>query len=86
MDGKGVIEGNFTFREASQLVVQLRYGILPAPLKVIETQTPSPIQGQESRLANEALLSPQKESILTWAKNDAVYLPYSDLLLTLGKK
>ncbi len=32
--GQGVIEGNFTFDSAQQLMLQLRYGALPVPLRV----------------------------------------------------
>jgi preprotein translocase subunit SecD len=47
-DGKGVITGSFTNEEANQLAVQLRYGALPVPLKVIETRTVGPTLGQDS--------------------------------------
>ena len=33
-DGKGYIEGNFTYDSAQQLMLQLRYGALPIPLRV----------------------------------------------------
>lgn len=46
--GSGVIEGNFTFEEANALAVQLRYGALPIPLRVIETRTIGPTLGQDS--------------------------------------
>jgi preprotein translocase subunit SecD len=46
--GSGVIEGNFTFEEANSLAVQLRYGALPIPLRVIETRTIGPTLGQDS--------------------------------------
>ncbi len=46
--GQGVIQGQFTSEEANQLAVQLRYGSLPIPLKVVETRTVGPTLGQES--------------------------------------
>ena len=47
-DGQGVIQGNFTLEEAQQLVVQLRYGSLPVPLRVETTRTIGPTLGQDS--------------------------------------
>jgi preprotein translocase subunit SecD len=47
-DGKGLISGNFTSDSANQLAVQLRYGSLPIPLKVVQTQTVGPSLGQDS--------------------------------------
>jgi preprotein translocase subunit SecD len=46
--GKGVIEGNFTSDEANNLALQLRYGSLPIPLKVITSETVGPTLGQDS--------------------------------------
>ena len=46
--GQGVITGKFTSEEANNLAVQLRYGSLPIPLKVIEIRTVGPTLGQES--------------------------------------
>jgi preprotein translocase subunit SecD len=46
--GQGIIEGNFTFEEANSLAIQLRYGALPIPLKVVETRTIGPTLGQDS--------------------------------------
>lgn len=46
--GTGVIEGDFTLEEAQQLVVQLRYGALPVPLRVETTRTIGPSLGQDS--------------------------------------
>jgi preprotein translocase subunit SecD len=46
--GQGVITGKFTADEANNLAVQLRYGSLPIPLKVIEIRTVGPTLGQES--------------------------------------
>ncbi len=47
-DGKGVISGNFTADSANNLAVQLRYGSLPIPLKVVSSQTVGPTLGQIS--------------------------------------
>jgi preprotein translocase subunit SecD len=47
-DGKGVIQGNFTIQSANDLAVQLRYGSLPIPLKVVTSQTIGPTLGQDS--------------------------------------
>ncbi len=46
-DGRGIISGNFTSETANNLAVQLRYGSLPIPLKVIEIRTVGPTLGQE---------------------------------------
>ncbi len=47
-EGQGVIRGNFTLESAQQLVVQLRYGSLPIPLRVETTRTIGPTLGQDS--------------------------------------
>jgi preprotein translocase subunit SecD len=47
-DGKAVITGRFAYDEANQLAVQLRYGALPVPLKVVETRTVGPSLGSDS--------------------------------------
>lgn len=47
-DGKGVIQGNFTYEQANTLAVQLRYGSLPIPLKVVESRTVSATLGEDS--------------------------------------
>lgn len=47
-DGKGVITGGFTLDEANALALQLRYGSLPIPLKVVTSQTVGPTLGQDS--------------------------------------
>jgi preprotein translocase subunit SecD len=47
-DGQGVITGNFTQQTANDLAIQLRYGSLPIPLKVISSQTVGPTLGEES--------------------------------------
>lgn len=48
IDGKGVISGKFTIETANALAVQLRYGSLPIPLKIVETRTVGPTLGQDS--------------------------------------
>jgi len=47
-DGKGVISGKFTVETANALAVQLRYGSLPIPLKIVESRTVGPTLGQDS--------------------------------------
>lgn len=47
-EGKGVIQGSFTAESANNLAIQLRYGSLPIPLKVVETRTIGPSLGQDS--------------------------------------
>jgi preprotein translocase subunit SecD len=47
-DGQGVIEGSFTNESANALAVQLRYGALPVPVKVVESRTVGPTLGEES--------------------------------------
>ena len=47
-EGEGVISGSFTLESANNLAVQLRYGSLPIPLKVVETRTIGPSLGQDS--------------------------------------
>ena len=54
-DGKGRITGNFTLETANQLAVQLRYGSLPIPLKIVETRTVGPTLGQD--LLRKSLLA-----------------------------
>ncbi len=46
--GNASITGNFTLEEANNLAVQLRYGSLPIPLKVVENKTVGPTLGQDS--------------------------------------
>ena len=46
--GQGVIQGSFTADKANELAVQLRYGSLPVPVKVVESQTVGPTLGAES--------------------------------------
>ena len=47
-DGMGVITGNFDANSANVLAVQLRYGSLPIPLKIVESRTVGPTLGQDS--------------------------------------
>ncbi len=44
----GQISGNFTVDSANQLALQLRYGSLPVPLKVVESRVVGPSLGQDS--------------------------------------
>jgi len=47
-DGQGVITGDFDAESAQELAVQLRYGSLPIPLKVVESRTIGPSLGEDS--------------------------------------
>jgi preprotein translocase subunit SecD len=47
-DGQGQISGAFTTESANALAVQLRYGSLPVPLKVVETRIIGPTLGEDS--------------------------------------
>jgi len=47
-DGSGIIQGSFTAETANALAVQLRYGSLPVPLKVVETRIIGPTLGEDS--------------------------------------
>jgi len=46
--GRGSISGNFTAETANNLSIQLRYGALPVPLKVVQTETIGPTLGEDS--------------------------------------
>ncbi len=46
--GQGQITGNFTNEEANAFVVQLRYGSLPIPMKIVETRIIGPTLGEDS--------------------------------------
>ena len=46
--GNGVISGNFTFQEATDLALLLRSGALPTPLEVVEERTVGPDLGEDS--------------------------------------
>jgi preprotein translocase subunit SecD len=47
-EGKGIIEGRFSLDEAKSLVLQLKYGALPVPLKVIDSRSIGPTLGRDS--------------------------------------
>lgn len=47
-DGQGQITGSFSAESANTLAVQLRYGSLPIPLKVVETRIIGPTLGEDS--------------------------------------
>lgn len=53
--GQGSISGNFTAEEANSFAVQLRYGSLPVPLKVVETRIIGPTLGADS--LNKSLIA-----------------------------
>lgn len=46
--GQGEITGNFTQESANTFAVQLRYGSLPVPLKIVETRVIGPTLGEDS--------------------------------------
>lgn len=48
LDGRGIIEGNFTVESANELALLLRAGALPAPLNIIEERSVGPSLGQDS--------------------------------------
>ena len=47
-EGRGQITGQFTIDEAKAMVLQLRYGALPVPLKIVDTRAVGPTLGQDS--------------------------------------
>lgn len=47
-DGQGQISGDFSAESANALAVQLRYGSLPIPLRVVETRIIGPTLGEDS--------------------------------------
>jgi preprotein translocase subunit SecD len=53
--GQGSISGNFTAENANSFAVQLRYGSLPVPLKVVETRIIGPTLGADS--LNKSLIA-----------------------------
>ncbi len=53
--GTGVITGNFTRESANAFAVQLRYGSLPIPLKIVETRIIGPSLGEDS--LNKSLIA-----------------------------
>ena len=46
--GNGIISGNFTFQEATDLALLLRSGALPTPLNIVEERTVGPDLGEDS--------------------------------------
>jgi preprotein translocase subunit SecD len=46
--GSGMISGNFSFQEATDLALLLRSGALPTPLDVVEERTVGPDLGEDS--------------------------------------
>jgi preprotein translocase subunit SecD len=46
--GTGIIEGNFTQDSANALAIQLRYGSLPVPVKVVESRSVGATLGEVS--------------------------------------
>jgi protein-export membrane protein SecD len=48
IQGSGVIQGQFTAEEAESLAIQMRYGSLPVPLRVVDIRTIGATLGQDS--------------------------------------
>ena len=46
--GNGMISGNFSFKEATDLALLLRSGALPTPLNIVEERTVGPDLGEDS--------------------------------------
>ena len=46
--GSGIISGNFSFQEATDLALLLRSGALPTPLSIVEERTVGPDLGKDS--------------------------------------
>jgi len=46
--GSGIISGDFSFQEATDLALLLRSGALPTPLEIVEERTVGPDLGQDS--------------------------------------
>lgn len=46
--GRGSISGDFTRESANNLSIQLKYGALPVPLKVVQIETIGPTLGEDS--------------------------------------
>lgn len=46
--GQGSISGSFTYESANAFAIQLRYGSLPIPLKIVETRIIGPTLGADS--------------------------------------
>lgn len=53
-NGRAQISGSFTLDSANALAIQLRYGALPIPLRVVENKTVGPTLGQDSLRASTA--------------------------------
>jgi len=53
--GSGIIEGGFTRDSANNLVLQLKYGALPVPLQVIQSNAIGPTLGRDS--VNKSILA-----------------------------
>ena len=53
--GQGSISGNFTYESANAFAIQLRYGSLPIPLKIVETRIIGPTLGADS--LNKSLMA-----------------------------
>lgn len=47
-NGAGIIEGGFTVDSANELAVQMKYGSLPIPFKVVESRVIGPTLGEDS--------------------------------------
>ncbi|MBC7235847.1 MAG: protein translocase subunit SecD [Chloroflexi bacterium] len=47
-EGRGQITGQFSVEEARSIVLQLRYGALPIPLKIVDTRAVGPTLGEAS--------------------------------------
>lgn len=47
-DGQGRITGQFTYDSANALAIQMRYGALPIPFKVVESRVIGPTLGEDS--------------------------------------
>lgn len=47
-EGSGVITGQFDYESANNLAIQLRYGSLPVPLKIVESRIIGPTLGEDS--------------------------------------
>lgn len=54
-DGQGRITGGFTYDTANGLAIQMRYGALPIPFKVVESRVIGPTLGQDS--LNKSLIA-----------------------------
>jgi preprotein translocase subunit SecD len=51
-NGQAQISGSFTLESANALAIQLRYGALPIPMRVVENKTVGPTLGQDSLRAS----------------------------------